>query len=123
MTLVPGRLENKVAVITGAGSGIGLATARRFAREGAQVVCADVDEASGKAAAAEVGGTFVAVDVTDDAQVLAMFATAIETYGGVDIAFNNAGISPTDDDSIHTTGIEAWERVPRDNRSSVYLCC
>jgi NAD(P)-dependent dehydrogenase (short-subunit alcohol dehydrogenase family) len=123
MTLVPGRLENKVAVITGAGSGIGLATARRFAREGAQVVCADVDEASGKAAAAEVGGTFVAVDVTDDAQVLAMFATAIETYGGVDIAFNNAGISPTDDDSILTTGIEAWERVPRDNRSSVYLCC
>jgi len=123
MTLVPGRLENKVAVITGAGSGIGLATARRFAVEGAHVVCADIDEASGKAAADEVGGTFVAVDVTEDAQVLAMFATAIETYGGVDIAFNNAGISPPDDDSILTTGIEAWERVQRVNLTSVYLCC
>jgi NAD(P)-dependent dehydrogenase (short-subunit alcohol dehydrogenase family) len=123
MTLVPGRLENKVAVITGAGSGIGLATARRFAAEGAQVVCADVDEASGKAAATEVGGRFVAVDVTDETQVLAMFATAIETYGGVDIAFNNAGISPPDDDSILTTGIEAWERVQRVNLTSVYLCC
>jgi NAD(P)-dependent dehydrogenase (short-subunit alcohol dehydrogenase family) len=123
MTLVPGRLEHKVAVITGAGSGIGLATARRFAVEGAQVVCADIDEASGQAAAAEVGGTFVAVDVTDDAQVLAMFATAIETYGGVDIAFNNAGISPPDDDSILTTSIESWERVQRVNLTSVYLCC
>jgi NAD(P)-dependent dehydrogenase (short-subunit alcohol dehydrogenase family) len=123
MTLVPGRLEHKVAVITGAGSGIGLATARRFAVEGAQVVCADIDEASGKAAATEVGGTFVAVDVTDEPQVLAMFATAIETYGGVDIAFNNAGISPPDDNSILTTGIEAWERVQRVNLTSVYLCC
>jgi NAD(P)-dependent dehydrogenase (short-subunit alcohol dehydrogenase family) len=123
MTVVPGRLQDKVAVITGAGSGIGLASARRFAAEGAKVVCADIDETSGRAAATEVGGRFVAVDVTDDAQVLAMYATAIETYGGVDIAFNNAGISPPDDDSILTTGIEAWDRVQRVNLTSVYLCC
>ncbi|HEX3906959.1 MAG TPA: 3-oxoacyl-ACP reductase [Mycobacteriales bacterium] len=123
MTVVPGRLQDKVAVITGAGSGIGLATARRFAAEGAKVVCADVDEASGQAAAAEVGGHFVAVDVTDDEQVLAMYTSAEQTYGSVDIAFNNAGISPADDDSILITGIEAWDRVQRVNLTSVYLCC
>jgi NAD(P)-dependent dehydrogenase (short-subunit alcohol dehydrogenase family) len=123
MTVVPGRLQDKVAVITGAGSGIGLATARRFVAEGAKVVCADVDEASGQAAAAEVGGHFVAVDVTDDEQVLAMYTSAEETYGSVDIAFNNAGISPPDDDSILDTGIEAWDRVQRVNLTSVFLCC
>jgi NAD(P)-dependent dehydrogenase (short-subunit alcohol dehydrogenase family) len=123
MTVVPGRLQDKVAVITGAGSGIGLATARRFAAEGAKVVCADVDEASGQAAAAEVDGQFVAVDVTDDDQVLAMYTAAEDTYGKVDIAFNNAGISPADDDSILITGIEAWDRVQRVNLTSIYLCC
>jgi NAD(P)-dependent dehydrogenase (short-subunit alcohol dehydrogenase family) len=123
MTVVPGRLQDKVAVITGAGSGIGLATARRFVAEGAKVVCADVDEASGQAAAAEVGGHFVAVDVTDDEQVLAMYTSAEQTYGSVDIAFNNAGISPPDDDSILDTGIEAWDRVQRVNLTSVFLCC
>jgi NAD(P)-dependent dehydrogenase (short-subunit alcohol dehydrogenase family) len=118
-----GRLAGKVAVVTGAGSGIGLATVRRFAAEGAKVVCADVDPGSGKAAADEIGGTFVAVDVTDEEQVGAMFAAAIDTYGGLDVVFNNAGISPPDDDSILTTGIEAWQRVQQVNLTSVYLCC
>ena len=118
-----GRLEGKVAVITGAGGGIGLATARRFAKEGAVVVCADVDAAAGKSAADEVGGDFVQVDVTDEAQVQAMFAGAVERHGGLHIAFNNAGISPADDDSILTTGIEAWDRVQRVNLTSVYYCC
>jgi NAD(P)-dependent dehydrogenase (short-subunit alcohol dehydrogenase family) len=117
------RLDGRVAVITGAGSGIGLATARRFAAEGAHVVCADMDAVSGTAAAAEVGGTFVQVDVTDQAQVEAMFAQAVDSYGGLDIAFNNAGISPPDDDSILTTGLDAWRRVQEVNLTSVYLCC
>ena len=117
-----GRLAGKVGVITGAGSGIGLATARRFCAEGAKVVCADVDPAAGTRAAEEVGGTFVEVDVTSEEQVRALFDTAIETYGSLDIAFNNAGISPPDDDSILTTGMDAWRRVQEVNLTSVYLC-
>ncbi|NGY65737.1 3-oxoacyl-ACP reductase [Lentzea sp. NEAU-D13] len=117
------RLEGRVAVVTGGASGIGLATARRFASEGAKVVVADLDPASGKAAADEVGGLFVQVDVTDEEQVKALFQTTVDTYGKLDIAFNNAGISPPDDDSILTTGIEAWDRVQKVNLTSVYLCC
>jgi NAD(P)-dependent dehydrogenase (short-subunit alcohol dehydrogenase family) len=117
------RLAGKVAVITGAGSGIGLATARRFAAEGASVVCADIDPVAGQAAAEEVGGLFVAVDVTAETEVAALYQTASDVYGGVDISFNNAGISPPEDDSILTTGIEAWQRVQEVNLTSVYLCC
>ncbi|MGW7293612.1 3-oxoacyl-ACP reductase [Streptomyces xiamenensis] len=122
-TAVCRRLVGRTAVVTGAGSGIGLATARRLASEGAHVVCADVDAARGEAAARETGGLYVATDVTDPDQVEALFRTADETYGSVDIAFNNAGISPPDDDSILTTELDAWRRVQDVNLTSVYLCC
>src|SRR5215207_9204268 len=118
-----GRLEGKTAVVTGGCSGIGLATVRRFAEEGAKVVIGDVDDSRGPGTAEEVGGTYVHVDVTDKAQVDALFRTAKETYGSVDIAFNNAGISPPDDDSILDTELEAWRRVQEVNLTSVYLCC
>jgi NAD(P)-dependent dehydrogenase (short-subunit alcohol dehydrogenase family) len=120
---VSDRLAGKVAVITGAGSGIGLATARRFAAEGAQVVCADIDLAAAEQIATEIDGLAIRVDVTDEAGVQAMFAAAVERFGGLDIAFNNAGISPPDDDSILTTGLDAWKRVQDVNLTSVYLCC
>ncbi|MDQ6851691.1 MAG: 3-oxoacyl-ACP reductase [Actinomycetota bacterium] len=118
-----GRLYGKVAVVTGAGSGIGLATSRRFAAEGARVVCADLDATAGEKAGAEVGGLFVEADVTDEPQVQALFERTVAEFGGVHVAFNNAGISPPDDDSILTTNLDAWERVQRVNLTSVYLCC
>ncbi|KAB8183837.1 MULTISPECIES: 3-oxoacyl-ACP reductase [Microbispora] len=117
------RLQDRVAVITGAGSGIGLATAHRFAQEGAKVVVADLDEEAGAKAAGEVGGLFVKVDVANEDDVARMYRTAFEEFGSVDIAFNNAGISPPDDDSILETGIDAWRRVQEVNLTSVYLCC
>jgi NAD(P)-dependent dehydrogenase (short-subunit alcohol dehydrogenase family) len=117
------RLAGRVAVITGGASGIGFATARRFAAEGATVVIGDMDDERGAAAAEAVGGLYVRADVTDEAQVNALFDTAASTYGSVDIAFNNAGISPPDDDSIETTELPAWEKVQDVNLKSVYLCC
>ena len=117
------RLEGRVAVITGAGSGIGYATAIRLAAEGAHVVAVDTNETTGNAIAAETGGIFVKADVTNSAEVENMYKVAFDKFGRIDIAFNNAGISPPDDDSILTTGIDAWERVLRVNTTSVFLCC
>jgi NAD(P)-dependent dehydrogenase (short-subunit alcohol dehydrogenase family) len=117
------RFEGRVAVITGGASGIGLASARRLASEGAKVVIADLTPAVGKAAADEVGGAFIQTDVTDAEQVENLFHSTVEQFGSIDVAFNNAGISPPEDDSILTTGIEAWERVQRVNLTSVYHCC
>ena len=117
------RLAGKIAVITGGASGIGLATAKRFRAEGATVVVGDLDDEAGQAAALLVGGLFVRVDVTDQEQVDHLFDTAFETYGSVDVAFNNAGISPPDDDSIETTELPAWQKVQDVNLKSVYLCC
>jgi NAD(P)-dependent dehydrogenase (short-subunit alcohol dehydrogenase family) len=110
-------------VITGAGSGIGLATSRRLAAEGARVVCVDIDGEAATASALEVGGLAVQADVTSKDDVARIYATTDETYGRIDIALHNAGISPPDDDSILTTGLDAWRRVQEVNLTSVYLCC
>jgi NAD(P)-dependent dehydrogenase (short-subunit alcohol dehydrogenase family) len=118
-----GRLDNKVAIITGAASGIGRATALRFADEGARVVVADLNETEGAELAESIKGTFVAVNVANEASVIAMYERVVEVYGGVDILFNNAGISPPDDDSILDTDLDAWKRVQDVNLTSVYLCC
>lgn len=116
------RLAGKVAVITGGAGGIGFATAQRFAAEGAKVMIGDVDQASGERAAEQVGGAFVKVDVTSEEQVNHLFDEAARLYGSVDIAFNNAGIMPPDDDSIETTELPAWQKVQDVNLKSVYLC-
>ncbi len=117
------RLEGRVATITGGGSGIGKATAIRFASEGAHVVIADMDEKNGQSVANEVNGTFIKCNVTDKQSVDNLFAEVFKKFGKIDIAFNNAGISPPDDDSILITEIEAWDKVQLVNLTSVYLCC
>jgi NAD(P)-dependent dehydrogenase (short-subunit alcohol dehydrogenase family) len=122
-----GRLQGKVAVVTGGCSGIGLATVRRFVEEGAKVVIGDIDDERGHVLVGQLGGTglatYVGVDVTSKEQVDALFATAKETYGSVDIAFNNAGISPPEDGSILDIDLDVWRRVQEVNLTSVYLCC
>ena len=118
-----GRLDGKVAVITGGCSGIGLATARRFTAEGARVVIGDLDDRRGPDLARELHGAYLRTDVTDPEGVKALFALAKDTYGSVDVAFNNAGISPPEDDSILTTDLAAWRKVQEVNLTSVYLCC
>jgi NAD(P)-dependent dehydrogenase (short-subunit alcohol dehydrogenase family) len=111
-----GRLDGKVAVITGTASGIGAATARRFREEGATVVGVDLRESDG------VDHSIVA-DVTDEDAVRAMYAEARERFDHIDVLFNNAGISPDDDTSVLETSLEAWRRVQDVNLTSVFLCC
>jgi NAD(P)-dependent dehydrogenase (short-subunit alcohol dehydrogenase family) len=111
-----GRLEGKVAVITGAAGGIGAATAELFAAEGATVVGVDLHDGS-------PGDLALAVDVTEEHAVTTMFAQVREQYGRIDVLFNNAGISPDDDVSVLDTSLEAWQRVQDVNLRSVFLCC
>jgi NAD(P)-dependent dehydrogenase (short-subunit alcohol dehydrogenase family) len=113
---VPGRLEGKVAVITGAAGGIGAATVEVFQREGATVVGVDLQEGA-------PGDLALAVDVTDEDAVRGMYARVAGEYGHIDVLFNNAGISPDDDSSILETSYEAWQRVQDVNLKAVFFCC
>jgi NAD(P)-dependent dehydrogenase (short-subunit alcohol dehydrogenase family) len=117
------RLKERVALVTGGASGIGAATCRRFAAEGAGVVVVDVSADAGKELADELGGLFVQADVTSPDDNERMYAVAVQRFGRVDVAFHNAGISPPDDDSILETGLDAWRRVQEVNLTSVYLGC
>jgi NAD(P)-dependent dehydrogenase (short-subunit alcohol dehydrogenase family) len=110
------RLSGKVCVITGAAGGIGSATASAFEREGAQVVGVDMLEH-------DVGELSLTADVTDETAVCELYARVRRELGRIDVLFNNAGISPTDDASVLETGLEAWDHVQATNLRSVFLCC
>src|SRR5215213_5003073 len=118
-----GRLRGKVAVITGAAGGIGRETAVRFAEEGASVCVADLADEPGQEVASEIDGLYVHADVSEPEDVERMYSETAERFGGIDVLFNNAGISPPEDDSILDTDLEAWQRVQDVNLKSVYLCC
>ena len=119
-----GRLDGKVVVITGAAGGIGREAALLFAEEGASVCVADVSPEQGEQTASECREAFFHhVDVADPASVDAMYGATAERYGGIDVLYNNAGISPSDDASILETELEAWQRVQDVNLKGVYLCC
>src|ERR1700750_2050052 len=106
------RLAQKVALITGAGSGLGREMALLFAREGAYVVINDIDEEAGQNTASEIGSaaSFVAGDVSDDGSVAALFEAVRESYGRLDVSVHNAGIMESRDGGPTATPLEIWGR-------------
>ena len=110
------RLEGKVCVITGTASGIGAETARRFREEGAKVVGVDLNDSP------DVDRS-LRVDVTDEGAVSGMYRAVRDEFDRIDVLFNNAGISPSDDVSVLDTSLEAWQRVQDVNLKSVFVCC
>jgi NAD(P)-dependent dehydrogenase (short-subunit alcohol dehydrogenase family) len=121
-----GRLDGKVAVITGAGGGMGSEAAVLFTEEGAKVCAADVQLAAAEKTVARCtdGSAFAQqVDVGDEEQVAEMMGATADRFGGIDVLYNNAGISPDDDGSVLDTSVEAWDRVQTVNAKGVFLCC
>jgi len=120
-----GRLEGKVCVITGAGGGMGREAAIVFTGEGAKVCVADLDEELAEETVSECSGDAFAlrVNVADEEDVKHLYASTAERYGGIDVLYNNAGISPADDASVLDTSVEAWQRVQDVNAKGVFLCC
>jgi NAD(P)-dependent dehydrogenase (short-subunit alcohol dehydrogenase family) len=119
-----GRLDGKVCVITGAGGGMGREAAILFSAEGASVCAADVNLEAAQETAAGARDAFAhEVDVADEPSVAAMMDATAERYGGIDVLYNNAGISPNDDGSVLETTVEAWDRVQAVNTKGVFLCC
>jgi NAD(P)-dependent dehydrogenase (short-subunit alcohol dehydrogenase family) len=119
-----GRLDGKVCVITGAGGGMGREAAILFSAEGAQVCAADVNFDAADQTAHDCRDAFAhQVDVANEASVESMLAATADRYGGIDVLYNNAGISPNDDGSVLDTTVEAWDRVQAVNTKGVFLCC
>jgi NAD(P)-dependent dehydrogenase (short-subunit alcohol dehydrogenase family) len=120
-----GRLDGKVCVITGAGGGMGREAAIVFAEEGAQVCVADLDLELAHETVAKCRGDAFShrVNVADEDDVRAMYEATVKYYGGIDVLYNNAGISPGDDASVLDTSVEAWQRVQDVNTKGVFLCC
>jgi NAD(P)-dependent dehydrogenase (short-subunit alcohol dehydrogenase family) len=120
-----GRLDGKVCVITGAGGGMGREAAIVFTGEGARVCVADVDEALAEETVSLCAGDAfaVALNVADEDGVRALYSATADRFGGVDVLYNNAGISPGDDASVLDTSVEAWQRVQDVNTKGVFLCC
>jgi NAD(P)-dependent dehydrogenase (short-subunit alcohol dehydrogenase family) len=119
------RLDGKVCVITGAGGGMGREAAIVFTGEGANVCVADVDEELAAETVSLCSGDAFAIraNVADEHEVQHMYASTVERFGGVDVLYNNAGISPGDDASVLDTSVEAWQRVQDVNTKGVFLCC
>ena len=120
-----GRLDAKVCVITGAGGGMGREAAIVFTEEGAKVCVADLDTTLAEETVDLCAGEAFAfgVNVADEDGVRAMLAATAERFGGIDVLYNNAGISPGDDASVLDTSVEAWQRVQDVNTKGVFLCC
>ncbi|MGH2653541.1 MAG: glucose 1-dehydrogenase [Actinomycetota bacterium] len=120
-----GRLDGKVALITGAAGGMGLAASKLFVEEGARVVMTDVAEDAGRAAAEKIGqgAAFTRADVSSAADAEAMVRFAVETFGGLHVVYNNAGVVLPNDGGVVETDEETWDRTMAINLKGVWLGC